>query len=270
MVDHNNSDDNSAPHAKPHRLTSALPWSYCGDTGPKQWAMISENFSACNGMEQSPIDIIMLDNNVYKRDTDTSTDPKKNTTNIEFKYGSSNLVAKNKNHTVQLDVEAKAGIKIGVQYHELLQFHFHSRSEHSFDGVHSPLELHLVHKNRYAENDLAVVGVMIEEGHSLPFLDSIISLMTIQEDPIREGKKIAHKIDNLMTLIPRNHSYYAYGGSLTTPPCTEGVKWYIMKDPIFASSQQIQTLSEILDGNSRPVQKTNNREVRVHIVSDHM
>ena len=116
----------------------------------------------------------------------------------------------------------------------LKQFHFHAPSENEIKGVSYPLEAHFVHADK--DGNLAVVAVMFKEGKENPALAKLWSHM-----PSKEGDKIAlSHTDNALDLFPQNHAYYRFNGSLTTPPCSEGVRWFVMKKPVFASKAQIE------------------------------
>lgn len=151
-------------------------------------------------------------------------------------------------HAIQVNVKNGGKLMIEGKEYTLLQFHFHGHSEHTINGKQYALEGHLVHKS--ADGHLAVVGVMFNEGANNPVLDNVLGGVgrTIRIDP--------------QDLLPGNKGhYYHYVGSLTTPPCTEGVHWYILSQPMFASKDQIKTMRSFYDKNFRPVQPMYDRKL---------
>jgi carbonic anhydrase len=145
-----------------------------------------------------------------------------------------------------------------------VQYHFHSPSEHTVKGQHHPMEMHLVHKS--ADNKLAVIGVFIDEGAHNAAFDPIWSNL-----PDTKGEEV--HVENVMVdvnqLLPASMESYRYDGSLTTPPCSEGVKWIVMTTPIQMSAEQINAFRAIISGNNRPVQPLNSRVVETdRVVTD--
>lgn len=144
-------------------------------------------------------------------------------------------------HAIQVNVKNGGKLILDGQEYTLVQFHFHGHSEHTIDGKQYALEGHLVHKS--ADGHLAVVGIMFNEGKNNPVLDNVLGGIgrTIRIDP--------------QDLLPHDKKhYYHYVGSLTTPPCTEGVQWYVLKAPMTASKDQIADMRAYYDHNYRPVQ----------------
>jgi len=217
-------------------------WGYSGDTGPEHWGEISKEFSACSeGHEQSPIDI--------------SGAARGRLDKIEFHYAPTGLEILNNGHTVQVNYEEGSYIKVdGVRY-DLLQFHFHTPSEHTVNAKSYDMEMHLVHKSR--SGGLAVVSLLVEKGRENPAFRVVWSNL-----PERAGSKKSVKASvDASSLLPADRSYYAYDGSLTTPPCSEGVKWHVLKTPVQMSAAQIDAMGSILHHNNRPVQPINKRRV---------
>jgi len=213
------------------------------EEGPENWKNLCEEFSACGGQAQSPINI---ETNNYKKSDKLQA--------INFQYNTSNVDIINNGHTVQFNVTGDNKIKFNNKNYKLLQFHFHSLSEHTIDGKHYPAEIHFVHKNN--DKDYAVISVLIKEGKENELLKKYLDKF-----PSKNGNfKTDEKLD-LNKLLPKEKNYYYYKGSLTTPPCSEVVSWYLMKSPIEASKEQIQKLSQILHNNYRPVQNLNGRKV---------
>jgi len=131
-------------------------------------------------------------------------------------------------------------------------------SEHTIDGKHSPIEVHFVHK--YSDTDFAVIGVMYIEGKENELLKKYLDKF-----PMVKGEFKSEEMIDLIKILPNNKSYYYYNGSLTTPPCTEVVNWYILKNPIEASKEQIEKFSKILHDNYRPIQALNGREIKQYL-----
>ena len=219
----------------------ATEWDYSGDKGPANWAQLSAEFSMCNGSNQSPVDLTGL--------VDAQLAP------ISFNYhtGSSDII--NNGHTVQ--VNAKAGNSIvvdGVSF-ELKQFHFHVPSENHINGKSYPMEAHLVHADK--DNHLAVVAVMFEAGQPNALLDKVW-----QQAPDIGGKASLTTDLPAVALLPSDRDYYRFNGSLTTPPCSEGVRWLVLKQPVTASNAQLkQLVHHIHHENNRPLQAVNARVI---------
>lgn len=217
-------------------------WTYEGAEGPSRWAELSPNYAPCSaGKKQSPIDL--------------HAPVRSDLANLVFHYQPSKLNALNNGHTVQQNYDAGSYIEIeGVRY-DLLQFHVHTPSEHALDGKLTELEIHFVHKS--AAGQLAVVGVFVEEGGentaAKPLWDHLSALAT-------SGATFANTTElNAIRLLPSDQTTFRYDGSLTTPPCTEGVKWNVMVKPIEMSKAQIAALHSVLEGNNRPLQPLNGR-----------
>lgn len=217
-------------------------WTYEGESGPAHWGELSADYAICSkGQGQSPIDISGA------QDQDVA--------DIEFSYEDSAINILNNGHTVQVNYDAGSLISVdGVDY-QLLQFHFHTPSEHTVGGRSFDTELHLVHKNDAGE--LAVVGVLMARGaQNEAFADIWANL------PEHAGN--VETLDvyvNADDLLPADRSSYRYTGSLTTPPCSENVKWIVLKTPIELSNEQVDKLHAIIDDNNRPVQPVHTRKV---------
>jgi carbonic anhydrase len=193
-----------------------------------------------NGSEQSPISLASTTAQTDLPDLRPS-----------FAEGSGQFI--NNGHTLQFTPSAPGATTIGADSYDLVQFHFHGASEHKLDGVNYPLELHFVHKN--AAGQLAVVGVFIGDGDSNPALAALIAAL-----PNEAGEEHATSPSvDPAALLPASMRYFAYAGSLTTPPCSEGVRWNVLATPIFASHDQIQALTAALGSSNREVQPLNTR-----------
>ena len=194
-------------HAGPH-------WSYEGATGPAHWGDLNPKFATCKlGKKQSPIDI--------------GATEKAQLPPVEFHYAATPLKIVNNGHTIEVTCAKGSTLKIGDTTYELLQFHFHTPSEHTVAGKPFDMEAHFVHKD--AKGTLAVVGVFLEKGRPNAVIALVASFM-----PNVAGKEVEVPglAVNAAHLLPFDKSQYAYSGSLTTPPCTEGVQWRVLKTPV--------------------------------------
>lgn len=220
----------------------AVHWTYGGEVNPTRWGEISPEYVLCEtGTAQSPVNI----ENISEEGAGK----------IEFNYQPSPLDVVNNTHTIQVNYQPGSSIAIDGEQYELVQYHFHTPSEHQINKNAYAMELHLVHKNQ--QNQLAVVGVMIEAGNTNPVLEKIWEAM-----PKTEGENKLDAVEiNVKDLLPANASYYSYTGSLTTPPCSEGIKWNVLTTPIQASEEQIAEFMEVYDVNARPIQPVGNRKI---------
>ena len=223
----------------------SVHWSYEGETGPEFWGDLSHDFETCKtGLEQSPIDL----GEFADEDDDLPT--------LKHKFNPTPLTVVNNGHTVQVNVDngSKTVTEFGAQ--RLLQYHFHSPSENTVDGQSYPLEAHFVHIND--DGTLSVVGVFYKEGEENQALAKILHTA-----PDHEGSASAEgeTIDGNDVLGKgRSGRYYRFAGSLTTPPCTEGVRWYVSQKVQQVSAEQIEEFQHLFHGgNARPVQPLNNR-----------
>ncbi len=240
--------------ASPTLSAGGVAWGYHGDLGPDAWGKLTDShgqiaYPLCGeGKAQSPIDIAAKGKKGPK--------PKL----IRFNYKAVPLKIKNNGHTIQVDYAKGSTATVDGKTYNLLQFHFHRPSEHTVDGKSFPMEGHLVHaKGSGADMKLAVVGFLMVAGKNNPALQAIWKHMPKKKGSVTvKGKKI-----NAAKLLPKNRSYFAYDGSLTTPPCSEGVKWHVLKQAIQVSPKQVKQFGAIFDGvTNRPVQALNGRTVR--------
>lgn len=226
---------------------SVVHWSHhVGEDGPKNWKNLCDGFSDCNGTTQSPINIETK--NVVVNDGGL-TAPK-------FSYNKSSIHIINNGHTVQFNVLGNNSVNLKGKDYKLLQFHYHALSEHTIDGNHYPIEVHFVHQ--HSASDFAVLGIMFEEG-----AESVLFKKYLSEFPTEKGEYSSDEMIDLSSLFPNDKSYFNYNGSLTTPPCSEVVDWYVLKTPVTASKEQIEQFSKILHNNYRPVQPLNGRSVKL-------
>lgn len=220
--------------------SAQVHWTYEGAEGPDHWGEIDPAYATCGtGKSQSPIDI-------HSANT-------QDLANIAFHYQPSELRILNNGHTVQANYDAGSYIEVDGQRYDIAQFHYHAPSEHSVDGQLFAAELHIVHKN--ADGQLAVVGILLEEGADNPAYQPFISNLPDHEsEEADKGVKI-----DAAALLPTNQTTYRYSGSLTTPPCSEGVSWLVITAPVQLSADQIAALDNIFEDNNRPVQPLNDR-----------
>ncbi len=224
-------------------------WSYEGSENPSHWAKLSSEFATCEtGHSQSPIDIHSFQAKTLSQTIDAD---------IEFDYRSAPLEVINNGHTIQVNYSEGSSVKINGQKYELLQFHFHTPSEHTFEGKAYPMEAHLVHKN--ASGNYAVIGLLIQAGQENQLMKTIWAQIP-ETGKVNTIKDISIDVSSF---LPANQSYYNYQGSLTTPPCSEGVDWYVMKQPIEADKAQIEQFSAIYQLNARPVQPLHGRMIHI-------
>ncbi len=217
-----------------------VAWSYAGETGPDRWGMLSEEYAACAaGMAQSPIDVATA--SVESHDLPP----------LEFDYGNTTVRVETSGYGMVVTPETTQRLTIGEDQYTLLQFHPHGPSEHTIDGQSFPLEIHFVHQNDAGQ--LAVVGVMFEEGASSAAYEAIAGAG-------REGGATMEV--NLAELLPDAAGYITYDGSLTTPPCSEGVRWNLLTESMSLSSDQLAALAGDHGPTNRPVQPLSGRTVR--------
>jgi len=223
-------------HGKGHRA-------HAEKNDPAHWAELSPAFEACGkGQRQSPVDI----RGAVKADLPP----------LQAAYAPATLTWVNNGHTVQLNVPDGSTLKVGEREYKLVQFHFHSPSEEAIGGKRYPMVAHFVHKD--AENRLGVIGVQFRYGKANPAWEAVLAHLP------RTGEHLtvpALKID-LPALLPADLGYYSFDGSLTTPPCSEGVSWMVLKTPVSLSSQQMAAFRKLYNGNARPLQALNGREIR--------
>jgi carbonic anhydrase len=220
-------------------------WSYTGETGPAHWADLSPDYAlARTGTRQSPIDL-------------PSTGlPETELPDIELDYKPERAVFVNNGHTLHHDETPGNTLRIAGESYSLEQFHFHAPSEHTIDGEHAPLEMHLVHENEAGE--LLVVGLLFEASPDAPDLAGLGLLLP---DDAGESGRIMGMV-NPADYMTNLHPYTRYEGSLTTPPCTEGVTWILPRERATVRPRLLKRLQGILDHNNRPTQPLNDRPLK--------
>ncbi|MDN0074210.1 carbonic anhydrase family protein [Crenobacter sp. SG2303] len=225
--------------AAPTWAAGASPhWNY----KQADWASLAPEFQLCKlGQTQSPIDI--------RGAKPTVLAPLR----FDYRTGSATLV--NNGHAIELKPAAGNRLSLAEGDFELLQLHFHAPSEEMVEGKRYPLVAHLVHKN--AKNELAVVAVLFELGRDNPALAPLLA--TLPDQP-GTSRPLSAPFDPA-ALLPAKRDYYAYTGSLTTPPCSEGVRWRVLKQPVELSERQLAALQRLYPMNARPVQPLNGRTI---------
>ena len=214
-------------------------WGYEGEEGPDHWADLG--YPDCSGVEQAPIDI-PAGTSVHSAD-------------ISFNYNSTALNIVNNGHSIKVEYDEGSSIEVENMTYRLLQFHFHSFSENTIMGEHSDMEMHLVHQSD--TDEYAVVSVMINSGSENSAYAPIWEHMPAEEGEVETISGVNVNADDL---LPVTKTYYRFDGSFTTPPCTEGVKWFLMNTSVELSTEQIDAFKKIYSNNYRPVQALNDRE----------
>jgi carbonic anhydrase len=228
--------------AEPHHH-----WSYSGETGPSHWAGLDPKNAACGaGKSQSPIDIRTRE--IHRKDLPA----------LVFDYRPTPLHIVDNGHSIQVNVEPGSSLRIATRSYQLVQFHFHHPSEERIDGKASQMVAHLVHRDR--ANRLAVVAVLLNAGKPNATVESLWSHLPKQKNHEMDFEGL--RIDPAR-LLPADHSYFTYTGSLTTPPCSEGVRWFVLKSPSTLSKSEIAKFAGRYPNDARPLQKLNGREVLV-------
>lgn len=218
-------------------------WSYSGQDGPEHWGELAPGFSLCStGKNQSPVNLTGMIQSDLKE------------IKIDYKNGGNKVL--NNGHTIQVSYAPGSMITVDGHSFELKQFHFHSPSENTIEGRSYPLEAHFVHAD--PDGNLAVIAVMFEEGKENAELEKAWAQMPEQAGESQDLKSMV----NAGTLLPQQHDYYRFNGSLTTPPCSEGVWWLVMKNSDTASKAQVEKFTHAMHhANNRPLQAVNARMI---------
>lgn len=221
----------------------ARDWAYRGNTGPRDWAGLSPDYEACgNGRVQSPVNI---------RHTEKVELPA-----LDFQYSTVAATVVNDGHMIRVDLPQGNHLKVGDERYELVQINLHSPSEEQINGRHKAMTAHFVHRN--ADGKLAVVAVLLQTGrHNDAFQPVFANLPRGRNADPLQGIEV-----DLAAMLPDQRKYYAYEGSLTSPPCTEGVSWMVMKAAVPVSKQQKAEFRRWFPRNVRPVQPLYGRVVK--------
>lgn len=227
-------DKKDSHHGKAH-------WGYEGNSGPDKWGSMDKKFGMCDsGMRQSPIDIGMAPHAEFKA--------------LAMNYKPAPLRVLNNGHAIQMNYDKSSTMTVDGKRYNLLQFHFHSPSENIKDGQSRAMEMHLVHQAN--DGSLAVVGVFLKAGNDNAALAKLWSHL-----PSHAGDEnmVKGASFNVSDLLPSKKAYYHFNGSLTTPPCSEGVKWFVMDEEVEVSKKQVNQFLKVVGENARPVQPMNGR-----------
>jgi len=223
----------------------ASHWGYVGEGAPEHWGALSEENKTCQtGMNQSPINI--------------ETTLNAHLSPLEVHYSDGPVALINNGHTIQAGLKTTTAdtITINGKTFTLQQFHFHAPSENTIHGKHYAMEMHLVHKD--ASGAIAVVAVMFNKGAENSELNKLWATMPEKTD---QSTSIAAQMD-LNALLPGDKTFWRFSGSLTTPPCSEGVTWIVMKHPLTLSETQLKKFTHTMHhDNNRPAQPLNGRVV---------
>jgi carbonic anhydrase len=222
---------------------AAHHWTYSGETGPAHWGSEDPAFATCGlGKAQSPIDI--------EKTKKLDLPP------LEFSYQPTALRVTDTGHSMQLNYQPGSRVTVGGTSYELVQIHFHKPSEEHVRGKPYAMVAHLVHKNE--QGDLAVVAVLMRAGATNAFLKPIFDNFPA---PGQQESVVAGQTVSAQAFLPAARGYYSFDGSLTTPPCSEHVKWFVLKSPVEISEAQINQFGSRYAKNARPVQPLNGRTV---------
>jgi carbonic anhydrase len=218
-------------------------WSYGGEQGPKHWGQLDPTYATCaGGHAQSPIDI--------KHPKPADLPP------LKFDYDSVRLNIINNGHTIQVNYTPGSTLTVGDKTYTLRQFHFHHPSEEHINGRGFDLVAHLVHDD--GSGHLAVVAVLFKVGSPNALLDTVWRNIPTQAEKAVDVPTVSL---NVKELLPADHGYYTFSGSLTTPPCSEGVTWYVLKNQSTLSADQVATFAKLYPRDARPIQPLYGREV---------
>ena len=233
----------AAKESTVHEADHPAHWAYDGNAGPTAWSTLKPEFAKCaSGTRQSPIDIqggIRVD-----------LEP------VQFDYKPTAFRVLDNGHTVQVNVAPGNSIEVNGRRFELVQFHFHRPSEERIDGKQFDMVAHLVHKD--IDGRLAVVAVLLERGSAHQVVQTVWNNL-----PLEKGEELAARATmNVADLLPAERSYFTYMGSLTTPPCSEGVLWMVLKTPMPISDAQIGIFTHLYPMNARPIQASAGRLIK--------
>ena len=214
----------------------AHTWDYGKLHGPSHWGESEPGFAQCsNGHHQCPIDI----RNPQKADLPP----------IQFDYKPSTLDIIDNGHTIMINYGPGSFMFVGGKKYELKQFHFHRPSEEKINGKAYEMTVHLVHADQ--QGTLAVIAILIQNGQDNPLVHELWNDLPKEKDKEEHFNNI--QID-VARLLPANRGYYTFDGSLTTPPCSEGVMWYVLKHPVTVTAAEIEQFSKLYRDNARPTQ----------------
>lgn len=233
----------SSRRAAARKASSQLAWSYEGDAGPEHWGRLRPEFSRCGtGNRQSPIDI--------RDGISVQLDP------VQFDYKSSAFGVVDNGRTVQVNVAPGNAIEVMGRKFELVSFDFQRPSEERINGRQFDMGVHLVHKD--AAGRMAVVAVLLDRGQEQAVIQSVWNNL-----PLEKNEELRARSGlNPAELLPADRRYFTYMGSMTTPPCKEGVLWMVMKNPVGISTEQLDVFARLYRMNARPVQSVGGRLIK--------
>jgi carbonic anhydrase len=219
-------------------------WTYTGNTGADKWGSLSREFATCSlGQRQSPIDI---------RKTVRADLPP-----IEFAYKPVALSIVDNGHSIRVDTPGAGSITVDGETYDLRHFNFHKPSEEKINGKTYAMAAHLVHQSKSGK--LAIVAVLMEAGKEQALIRTLWNNLPLEQDkPLTRAEL---KIDPSQ-ILPGKRNYYTFLGSLSTPPCTEGVLWLVLKTPVQVSKEQLSSIATVYKNNVRPVQAVNGRVIK--------
>jgi len=225
--------------------TKNLPahWAYLGVESPSHWAMLSKEYMTCEtGTRQSPINITMTHHGDHHQ-------------KLVFHYQTSQLHEMNNGHTIQISHVSNCRVDLNDRNYQLRQFHFHAPSEHHIEGQAFPMEMHLVHQGETGH--ILVIAVMMKTDATQPVLSKLWKWL-----PEQLEQEVSFPLElSLTNVLPTKTHHYAYSGSLTTPPCTEGVQWIVLKEPMHVTQQDVDQFVQIIGHNARPVRPLRDRHI---------
>ncbi len=228
--------------AREHGGDNTLHWGYDGAAGPQAWGALKPEFAQCaGGQRQSPIDI--------RDGLAVDLEP------VHFNYQPGHFSVLDNGHTLQVNVAPGDSIEVAGRRYELVQFHFHRPSEERIAGRRFAMSLHLVHRDD--EGRLAVVTLLVDQGEPQPVVQQVWNNLPLERGETQPTREMLDPAK----LLPADRRYYTYMGSLTTPPCTEGVRWIVMRQPVTLSAAQIDLFARIYPMNARPLQSADGRRI---------
>jgi carbonic anhydrase len=227
-------------------------WGYEADNGPDAWGSMNSEWALCaKGREQSPIDLAnAVETRLPAVDLDRPGEGE-----VEVLTQAGVVDALDNGHTIQVNSKTGEKLTVGGKAYALLQFHFHAPSEHTVDGEHFPMEMHFVHQAD--DGALAVAGVLVEEGAPNPGIAPLWAQLAAAPGTETTVELRAEFAEPVFPDV--GSGFYHYVGSLTTPPCSEGVQWYVRKTSTSLSKEQIAVFTAVYENNNRPVQALGNR-----------
>jgi carbonic anhydrase len=223
----------------------AARWGYTGPNGPAKWGKLDKAFATCaSGTTQSPIDIV--DAHVRKGDLPP----------LLFSYKPSPLKIIDNGHAIQVNYGPDSWLTVEGKRYELVEIQFHKPSEFKIDGKTQEMDAQLVHRDK--DGKLAIVAVLLDQGKE----NALIKTLWINLPQAKDKENVVPTVQiSAVGLLPQNKDYYTFKGSLTTPPCSENVAWYVLKTPTQISAEEVARFAKYYQMNARPVQPLNDRDV---------